>query len=114
MLVQGLVLDLFQQRVAPFHRGFLTLFQQRVAPFYRGFFDTVSTTGCPVLPDIDDDFCENAGCLGCHESRNPWAFTVPRLCAKHPRAGQDRGIVWKKDSSVDTISLAKCTGDLTT
>ena len=34
------VLDLFQQRVAPFYRGFLPLFQQRVAPFYR----TLTTT----------------------------------------------------------------------
>ena len=40
MRVQGFVLNLFQQRVAPFYHGFLPLFQQRVAPFYR----TLTTT----------------------------------------------------------------------
>ena len=29
---------------------------------------------------------------GFHESRNPWAFRVPRLCAEHPSAGQGRGM----------------------
>ena len=26
------------------------------------------------------------------ESKNPWAVWIPRLCAKHPSAGWDRGV----------------------
>ena len=36
--------------------------------------------------------CETAGVLCCHESRNPWTSWIPRLCAKHSTAGQDRGM----------------------
>ena len=62
-----------------------------------------SVCGCTVMTSYLDFspplhhqcrmfFCEAAGCLGGHKSRNLWASGAPRLCAKHSNAGQDCGM----------------------
>ena len=53
---------------------------------------TETTSHPSATSSISIFFCETAEGLGCHESRNPWASGVPRLCAKHSSAGQDRGM----------------------
>ena len=42
-------------------------------------------------------FREASGGLSCHRSGIPCSSILPRLCAKHSRAGKNRGVAWEAD-----------------
>ena len=59
--------------------------------FVYGYTETILFPFCYII-NVKWFFVKLQEVWGVLESRNPWAFRVPRLCAEHPSAGQDRGM----------------------